>query len=76
MTISSLAECMSALCLALESLLGLRMLFLGAGGDPFQDGSAVTFSPCSALVPQPARHLPSPGQAGLPFSLEALFLGV
>lgn len=62
--------------MALESLPVLRILFLGAGGDPSQEGSAVTSSPCSALIPQPTQSLSSPGQAGLAFSFGALLLGV
>lgn len=74
--LSSLTECRSSLCLALGSLLILKMLFLGAGGDPFEEGSAVTSDPCAAFIPQPTQSSPSSGQAGLPFSFIALLVGV
>lgn len=62
--------------MALGSLLILRMLLLGAGGDPPEEGSAVTSDPHAALIPQPTQSSSSPGQAGLVFSFVALLVGV
>lgn len=52
------------------------MLLLGAGGDPPEEGSAVTSDPHAALIPQPTQSSSSPGQAGLVFSFVALLVGV
>lgn len=62
--------------MALGSLVILRMLFGGAGGDPSEEGSAVTSDPHAALIPQPTQSSSSPDQAGLDFSFVAVLEGV
>lgn len=52
------------------------MLFGGAGGDPSEEGSAVTSDPHAALIPQPTQSSSSPDQAGLDFSFVAVLEGV
>lgn len=52
------------------------MLFLGAGGDPAEKGSAVTSDHHAALIPQPTQSSSSSGQSALAFSFVALLVGV